>query len=117
MAQVSQARQDTSHVSKAADNAGHRIVGKNFILQIDEASILYRSKSFKNLLHRHYAGSHRDLAILTLEIREVLQVYVKQPRARFTNSLNYIGAGTNRMSDVDATSDARIHAFDGTQYI
>jgi hypothetical protein len=102
MTRVSQARQDTSHVSKAADNAGHKIVRMNFILQIDEAFIFYRAKSFKNLLHRHDAVSHRDLTILILEIREVLHVYVKQPRARLTDSLNYIGAA-NRMSDVDAT--------------
>src|ERR1700723_2260643 len=39
---LSQARQDASHISKAADNAGHGIVGVDFVLQVDEALVLHR---------------------------------------------------------------------------
>ena len=40
-----------------------------------------------------------------------------QPGACFVNSLNHIGAGTNRMADIDAAADARIHALYGLQDI
>src|SRR5580704_843564 len=84
--------QNPAHIDKAADNTQHRIVGMNFILQIDEALVLYRTKSFKNLLHRHDAFSHWDLAVLALKIREVLHVYVKQPCAYFVDGLNHVRA-------------------------
>src|SRR6266478_10149916 len=116
-ARVPQACQDASHIGKAADNARHRIVGMNLILQIDEALVLYRAKSFKNPLHGHDAVSHRHLTILALEARQVLHVNVKQPRACFADRLNHIRAGTNRMPDIDAAPDARIHTLYRLQYI
>jgi hypothetical protein len=36
-------------------------------------------------------------------------MHVKQPRACFVDRLNYVGAGTSRMPDIDAAPDARIH--------
>src|ERR1700674_187108 len=114
---IPQARQDASHISKAADNSRHRIVGMNLILQIDEALVLHRDKGFKHLPHWHDAVSHRDLALLALEVREVLHVHVKQPRARFADRLNHISTGTSRMPDIDAAPDARVHTLYRLQYI
>src|SRR6266436_5668562 len=116
-ARVPQACQDASHIGKAADNARHRIVGMNLILQIDEALVLYRAKSFKNPLHGHDAVSHRHLTILALEVCEVLHVYVKQPRACSVDRLNYIRAGTSRVPDVDTAPHARVHTLYRHQYI
>src|SRR2546430_8178971 len=47
---------------------------------------LYDAKSFKNPLHRHDAFSHRHLALLALEVREVLHMYEKHPRAHLVRS-------------------------------
>src|SRR6266446_4379722 len=116
-ARVPQACQDASHIGKAADNARHRIVGMNLILQIDEALVPYRAKSLKNPLHGHDAVSHRHLAILALKVCEVLHVYVKQPRARRVDRLNHIRAGAHRVPDVDTGADARVHPFHRLQYI
>src|SRR6266436_5312806 len=116
-ARVPQACQDASHIGKAADNARHRIVGMNLILQIDEALVLCRAKSFKNPLHGYDAVSHRHLTILALEVCEVLHVYVKQPRACRVDRLNHIRAGTNRVPDVDTAPDARVHTLYRLQYI
>src|SRR6266849_10967185 len=114
---VPQTLQDTSHISKAADNPRHRIVGMNLILQIDEALVSHRNKRFKHLPHRHAALSHRDLALFALKARQVLHVHVKQPRACFADRLNHVRAGTSRMPDVDATPHARIHTLYRLQYI
>src|SRR6266446_9030453 len=114
---VPQARQDASHISKAADNPRHRIVGMNLILQINEALVSHRDKRFKHLPHRHHAVSHRNLALFALEVRQVLHVNVKQPRACFADRLNHIRAGTSRMPDIDAAPDPRIHTLYRLQYI
>src|SRR6202790_3207229 len=95
---IPHAGEDASHIRKALDNAGHWIVGMNFILEIDEAFVLYRAKGFKNFLHRHDAFSHRHLALLALEVREVLHMYVKQPRAHLVDRLNHVRARTHCMS-------------------
>src|SRR5258708_17516293 len=73
---------DAAHKSKAGNNAGHRIVGMNFVLEIYETFVAYGGKRFKNLLHRHDAFSHFHLALLAPEVREVLHVHVKEARAR-----------------------------------
>src|SRR5580704_2697720 len=104
-------------MNKAAANAWHRIVGLNLILQIDETLVLCGDQGFKDLLYWHDAVSHRDLALFALEVRKVFHVYVKQPRACFADRLNHIGAGTSRMPDIDAASDARIHTLYGLQYV
>src|SRR5689334_18667049 len=114
---VPQTRQDASHISKAAANPGHRIVGMNLILQIDEALVSHRNKRFKHLPHWHAAFSHRDLALFALKARQVLHVHVKQPRACFEHRLNHICAGTSRVADIDAAPHARIHVLHRLQYI
>src|SRR6266481_4777444 len=48
LSRVPQTLQDASHISKAADNPSHRIVGMNLILQIDEALVSHRNKRFKH---------------------------------------------------------------------
>jgi hypothetical protein len=111
LAREPHACQDASHISEAGDNARHRIVGMNLVFQIDEARVLRRDKRLKHLPHRHDAVSYRDLALFALEVREVFHVHVKQPRTCIVNRLNHMGAGANRMSDVDAAPDARIHTL------
>src|SRR5713226_5046800 len=117
LARISQTCQYAPHISKAADNARHRILGMNLILQIDEALVPHGDQGFKNSPHRHKAVSHCDLALFVLEVRKVLHVYVKQPRACFVDRLNNIRAGTSRMPHIDAAPDARIHALYCLQYI
>src|SRR6266567_8604529 len=68
---------DASHERKAGNNAGHRIVGMNFVLQIHETLVAYGGKRFKNLLNRHDSFSHLHLALLALEVGDVLHVQVK----------------------------------------
>src|SRR5580700_3670835 len=89
----------------------------NLILQIDETLVLYRVKSFKNLLQRHDAFSYCHLALLALEVREVLHVYVKQPRAHLMDGLNHVRARANGMPDIYAAPDARIQTLYRFQYI
>jgi len=113
----SHACQDASHTSEAGDHPRHRIVGMNLILQIDEALVLHCDERFKHLPHWHDAIPHRDLALFTLEVREVLHVHIEQPRACFVDRLNHIRAGTNRMPHIDAAADARIHTLHRLQYI
>src|SRR5438552_2977868 len=117
LARESHARQYASHISEAGDHARHRIVGMNLILKIDEALVPSRDEGFKHLPHWHYALSDRDLALLALEVREVLHVHVKEPWACFVDRLNDIRAGADRMPDIDAAADARIHTFHRRQYI
>src|ERR1700734_4471012 len=101
-------RQDASHISEAGNNAWHRILGTNLILQIDEAWILYCNEGFKHLSHWHNAITHGDLALLALEVREVLHVYIEQSRAGIVDSLHHVRAGANRVPDIDAASDSAI---------
>src|SRR5580704_16334821 len=110
-------RQDASHIGEAGNNAWHRIIGTNLILQIDEAGILYCDEGFKHLSHWHNAIPHGDLALLALEVREVLHVYIEQSRAGVVDSLHHVRAGANRMPDIDAASYARIHTLHHSQYI
>src|ERR1700732_4358950 len=117
LARESHAGQDASHICQAGTHARPRIVGMNLILQIDEALVFRCDECFKHLPHWHDAVSHRDLALFALEVREVLHVNVKQPRARFADRLNHIGAGTSRMPDIDAAPHARIHTLYRLQYI
>ena len=46
-----------------------------------------------------------------LEVCEVLHVDVEEAGSGFVDGLNDVGAGTNGMSDIDATADARIQAL------
>src|SRR6266436_3624984 len=117
LARESHARQYASHISEAGDHARHRIVGMNLILKIDEALVPSRDEGFKHLPHWHYALSHRDLALFALEVREVLHVYVEEPWACFVDRLNDIRAGADRMPDIDAAADARIHTLHRFKYI
>src|SRR5437899_7866462 len=117
LARESHARQDASHISEAGDHARHRIVGMNLIFQIDEALVPCRDEGFKHLPHWHDAVSHCDLALFALEVRKVLHVYVKEPWACFVDRLNDIRAGADRMPDIDAAADARIHTLHGPQDI
>src|SRR5271169_5177022 len=81
LARESHACQDASHIREAGDHARHRIVGMNLILQIDVALVLSCDERFKHLPRWHDAVSHRDLALFALEVREVLNVHIEQPRA------------------------------------
>src|SRR5258708_24021329 len=89
----------------------------NLILEIDEALVVHGDLGFKHLPHGHDAFAYGDLALLVLEVREILYVYVKQPGACFVDGLNHIRAGTNCMPDIDAAPDARIHTLYRLQYI
>src|SRR6266478_4412234 len=117
LARESHARQYASHISEAGGHARHRIVGMNLIFQIDQALVPCRDEGFKHLPHWHDAVSHRDLALFALEVREVLHVYVKEPWTCFVDRLNDIRAGADRMPDIDAAPDARIHTLHGPQDI
>ena len=114
---ISQPCQDASHIGKAVDYAGHRIVGMNLILEIDEAFVLCRDQRFEHLPHRHDALSYRDLALLALKIRQVLHVHVEQPRSGLADRLHHIRAGASGVPDINAAADARIHTLDRLQYI
>src|ERR1700733_3657911 len=114
---IPHAGQDTSHIGETADNARHRIVGMDFILQIHKALILYRGEGFKHPSHWHDAIAHCDLASLAFEVRKIFHVQVKQPRTCCVDRLNYICACANRMPNIDAAPHARIHVFHRLQYI
>src|SRR5437667_5869774 len=85
LARLHHPRQHAAHISKALDHARRWIVGMNLIFQVHEAFVLDRAKRLKNLLHRHDADPHRHLALFALEAREVLHMYVKQPRAHLAD--------------------------------
>src|SRR5271156_5617047 len=117
LAHESHACQDASHISEARDNARHRIVGMNLVLQIDEALVVRCNERFKHLAQRHNAFSYRDLALFALEVREVLHVHVEQSRSYFVDRLDHICASADCMSHIDAATDARIHRLNCLQHI
>jgi hypothetical protein len=108
---------DAAHIREAGDNAGHGIVGMNFILQIHEAWVLDRDEGFKHFPHGHRALAHSDLALFVFKVGKILHVHVEQSGTCFVNCLCDIGAGANSMPDVDAASDAGIHLLHRLQYI
>src|SRR5260370_37894276 len=116
-ARESHACQDASHIGEAGDHARHRIVGMTLVFQIAKALVSGRDEGFKHLPHRHDALSHRDLTLLALKVGEILHVYVKHPRTCFMDRLNHVRARANRMPDIDAAADARIHALHRLQNI
>jgi hypothetical protein len=50
---VAHARQHSTHVGEAADDAGHWVVAVNFVFQIDEAIVFHSDQRLENLPHGH----------------------------------------------------------------
>jgi len=58
-----------------------------------------------------------DLAFFLLKISQVLYVEIEKTRADFADSLNDVGAGANRVANVNAAADAWVESFDRFQDI
>src|SRR5258708_19195091 len=89
----------------------------NFVLEIYEAFVADCGQSLEYSWYGHFAFAYGDLVIFSLEVGEVFHVDVEQPGSGFVDGLNDVSAGTNGMSDIDATADARIKILHRFQYI
>jgi hypothetical protein len=81
----------------------------NLILQIDEA-LYFVAMSASNIFRTGMMPSPTAtwLSLLWKFVRSFMCM-LKQPRADFVDRLHHVGAGANRVPDVDAAADARIH--------
>src|SRR5579859_5836442 len=114
---VTHARQNAAHERNAFNHSRHRIVAVNLVLKIDKPFVASCDQCFEDLAYRHLALTNIYLAFLALEVCEVFDVHVKEPRAYIANGLDDIGAGAHCVPDIDAAADARIELFDRLEHI
>src|SRR3984957_12803167 len=109
---VPHARKHAAHVGKAAGHARHRVVGVDFVLKVDEAFVLIGDERFKDSADRHLAVTHCYLALLDVEVGQVLHMHVEEARSDFMDGLDDVRAGALGVAYIDAAADSRVHVFD-----
>src|ERR1700722_398534 len=114
---ISHTGQNTAHISKGLNDAGHWIVSMNLVFEIDKALIVGLDKGFKDFPKGHDASADRNLTILIMKIGEVFYMHVEQARADLVNGLNNVGSGTHGVADVNAAAHARVHVLDCLKHI
>src|SRR5258708_39161276 len=65
---IPHARKHAAHVGEAAGHAGHRVVGVDLVLKVDEACVFIGDERFKDSADRHLAVTHCYLALLDLQV-------------------------------------------------
>src|ERR1700691_6151437 len=109
------ARKHAAHIGEAAGHAGHRVVGVDLVLKVDEAFVLIGDERFKDSADRHLAVTHCHLALLDVQVGQVLHMHVEEARSDFTDGLDDVRAGAHGVAYIDAAADSRVHVFDELQ--
>src|SRR6202453_3301494 len=105
-------RKHAAHIGEAPGHAGHRVVGVDLVLQVDEAFVLNGDERFKDGADRHLAVTHGNLALLDVQVGQVLHMHVEEARSDFMDGLDDVRAGTLGVAYIDAAADSRDHVFD-----
>src|ERR1035437_1932681 len=114
---VPHAGQHAAHVGDAGDDAGHRVVAMNLVLQVNPARVFRFDQGFKYGSDGHDAFAYGYLALLGGEDGEVLYVHVVEARAGGVNGLDHIRACADRVAHVDAEDKAWFDALDGLEHV
>src|SRR5450432_3234169 len=109
------ARKHAAHIGEAAGHAGHRVVGVDLVLKVDEAFVLIGDERFKDTPDRHLAVTHCYLALLDVQVGQVLHMHVEETRSDFMDGLDDVRAGAHGVAYIDAAADSRVHVFDELQ--
>src|SRR6202140_3793246 len=112
---IPHARKHAAHIGEAAGHAGHRVVGVDLVLQVDEAFVLIGDERFKDSADRHLAVTHCYLALLDVQVVQVLHMDVEEARSDFMDGLDDVCAGAHGVAYIDAAADSRVHVFDDLQ--
>jgi len=108
---VAHSGEDAAHVGEAFDDAGHGVVGEDFVLKIDVAGVLDGDEGFEDLQNGHDAGTDGDLTVSGIGLGEVLHVHVEEAGAGFMDGVDYVGSGAHGVAYVDAAAHAWVQAL------
>src|SRR5271165_3395055 len=90
---IPHACQYAAHVGEALDDSGHGVVAVDFVFEIDVALVVDGNQCLEDGVDRHDAIANRDLALLAVEVGEVLHVHVEEARADLLDGGDHVGAG------------------------
>src|SRR5882757_3381021 len=102
---IPHARKHAAHIGEAAGHTGHRVVGVDLVLKVDEACVLIGDERFKDSADRHLAVTHCYLALLDVQVGQVLHMHVEEARSDFMDGLDDVRAGAHGVAYIDAAAD------------
>src|SRR5258708_6017096 len=112
---IPHAGKHAAHIGEAAGHAGHRVVGVNLVLKVDEALVPIGDERFKDGPDRHLAVTHCYLALLDVQVGQILHMHVEEARSDFMDGLDDVRARAHGVAYIDAAADSRVHVFDELQ--
>src|SRR5713101_8026707 len=105
-------REHAAHVRHRLDHPGQRVPGLDLVLEAHLPLIADVDQRFEESREIDHAAADFNLAFLLALHRQILHVHVVEAVAALTARLDGIGAGAQRVTDVDAEAEtfvARLH--------